>query len=149
VCYILYTNSLLTAKRGGVVELLHLLVADYANLTGDGKLNVMGIFNIINAPSFPAKHSEMYLISKLYASPAEYGQTRKLTIKLLNEDGTQEVVNFSHDFVVPTGSGGKRVETNHIVRLTDIIFPNAGSYQFSVLVDNDLKGTMAVELVKR
>ena len=131
------------------MELLHLLVADYANLTRDGKLNVMGIFNIIYAPAFPAKHSEMYLISKLYASPAEYGQTRKLTIKLLNEDGTQELVNFSHDFAIPTGTGGKRVETNHIIRLTDIIFPDTGIYQFSVLVDNDLKGTVAVELVKQ
>ena len=31
-----------------------LLAADYANVTGDGKLNVMGVFREINALNFPA-----------------------------------------------------------------------------------------------
>jgi len=131
------------------VDLLHLIVADYANLTKDGKLNVMGIFSTINASAFPAKHSEMYVIVKLYAKPAEYDQTRKLTIKLLDEDATQQLVNFSHDFRVPKGSGGQRVETNHILRLTDVIFPSAGSYQISALVDNDEKGTLSINVVQQ
>jgi hypothetical protein len=41
------------------------LAADYASVTGDGKLNVMGIFNDINAFNFPARHSSMHLIAKL------------------------------------------------------------------------------------
>jgi len=33
-----------------------LLVADYANVTDNGKLNVMGIFQRLHAREFPARH---------------------------------------------------------------------------------------------
>ena len=131
------------------MDLLHLLVADYANLTREGKLNVMGIFNRIFTTTFPARHPEMYVIAKLSASPAEYGQTRRITIKLLNEDATEEIVNFSSDFQVPREVGGQRVETNHILQLRDTTFQRAGSYQFSVIVDNDEKGSLSIYVVEQ
>ena len=131
------------------MNLLHLLIADYANITGDGKLNVMGIFNEISAPNFPARHAKMHLIAKLDAGPGEYDQTRKLTIKLLNKDATQELVNFSNDIHVARGSAGQRVEVNQILELRDIIFPSPGNYQFSVLVDNDEKGALPITLIER
>lgn len=68
------------------------LAADYANITGDGKLNVMGIFNDIFSFNFPARHSSMHLVGKLGAELGEYGQTRNFTIKLLDEDGNHDVV---------------------------------------------------------
>ncbi len=37
------------------MKLLLILAADYANITGDGKLNVMGIFRDINAYIFPTR----------------------------------------------------------------------------------------------
>lgn len=131
------------------MDLLVLLAADYANIAERGKLNVMGIFSVIHAPKFPVRHSEMHLIAKLYASPAEYNTTRKLTVKLLNEDATQELVNWSRDIRVPQGTGGQKVEINQILRLTDLVFPTPGNYQFSVLVDNDEKGTLPILLVEQ
>jgi len=53
------------------MDLTYLLAADYANITRDGKLNVMGIFSIINAPGFPAVHPQMYLVAQLTAGPFE------------------------------------------------------------------------------
>jgi len=109
----------------------------------------MGIFNRIFTTTFPARHPEMYVIAKLSASPAEYGQTRRITIKLLNEDATEEIVNFSSDFQVPREVGGQRVETNHILQLRDTTFQRAGSYQFSVIVDNDEKGSLSIYVVEQ
>ena len=53
-----------------MVDLVVLLVADYANVEKKDKLNVMGIFGEISAPRFPARHPEMYLVARLSASPA-------------------------------------------------------------------------------
>ena len=64
------------------MKLLLLMAADYANITGDGKLNVIGIFNDINAFNFPARHPSMHLVARLGAEPEEYGQTRSFTGKL-------------------------------------------------------------------
>ena len=130
------------------MDLLVLLVADYANMTKEGKLNVMGIFTSINVRKFPVGLPEMYLIAKLSASPAEYGTTRNLTVKLLNDDATVEIMSWSQAREIPRGTGGRRVEMNQVLRLTDLVFPSAGTYQFSFLVDNDEKGTLPIELVQ-
>ncbi len=131
------------------MDLRVLLVADYANVSKEGKLNVMGIFTNITASKFPAFHAEMWLIAMLSAAPAEYGTTRKLTVKLLNEDATVEIMRWSRDMVVPQGTAGRRVEMNQVVRLVGLEFPSKGAYQFSFLVDNDEKGTLVIDLLEK
>jgi hypothetical protein len=127
------------------MELSLLLVADYANTTSDGKLNVMGIFGNITAQSFPATHPEMYVIAQLSVSPAEYGRRFKFELKLLGEDG-EELGTVGGENEVPRGEKGQRISLNHVMRLVNVMFPRAGIYEFAVLIDNDLKGTLAIDV---
>jgi hypothetical protein len=117
---------------------LFFLAADYANITGDGKVNVMGIFNDIFSFSFPARHSSMHLVGKLGAELGEYGQTRNFTVKLLDEDGNQ-IMDMSGQFEIPKGERGRKPEVNLILELKDLIFPKPGIYQFVLLVEKDQK----------
>ncbi len=128
------------------MKLLFLLAADYANIARGGKPNLMGVFSTIRAKSFPARHPEMHVVVSLAASPAEYGQTRTLHLKLINEDGSVTLVDGTETFRVPEGSGGRRVELTRIFRLRDVVFPSPGDYQISVLVDNDEKGFLPLVL---
>ncbi|MDO8690226.1 MAG: hypothetical protein Q7R39_09510 [Dehalococcoidia bacterium] len=128
------------------MDLTLILLADYANVAEKGKLNVMGIFNQVFASAFPTRHPEMYLIAKLTAYPSEYNTTRKVTIRLVDEDGRDELVNWSQDVHVPQGSGGSKVENNIILKMVDVEFRRAGAYQFSVLVDNDHKGDLRLDV---
>lgn len=130
------------------MELRTILVADYANIAEGGKPNVMGIFREIYAQEFPARHSDMYLVVALLASPAEFGQRRMITTKLINADATETLMEFSQPITVPTATSGRSAEINSILRLRDITFKDPGTYQFSVLVDNDEKGTLAIEVNK-
>lgn len=114
------------------------LAADYANITGDGKLNVMGVFDEIFSYSFPARHSSMHLVGKLGAELGEYGQKRDFKIVLLDEDANQ-VMDVSGQFDIPTGGRGRKPEVNLILELKDIIFPKPGRYQFVLLVEKDHK----------
>lgn len=82
------------------MDLSFMLISDYANTTGDGKLNVMGIFGSITATSFPTTHPEMYVIAQLTASSAEYNRSFKFELKLMDEDG-QQIGNIVTDAVVP------------------------------------------------
>jgi hypothetical protein len=130
------------------VEVSTILVADYANIAEGGKPNVMGIFRQINSEEFPVRHPDMYLIVVLLAGPAEFGQKRTIRVKLINADATQELVNFSVPIDVPIATSGRKSEINSILRLRDVIFTAPGTYQFSVLVDNDEKATLPIELNK-
>jgi hypothetical protein len=123
------------------------LAADYANITGDGKLNVMGIFRIINATSFPARHSSMHLVIKMVPELGEFGVTRNLFVKLHAPDGN-ELMEMSGKIEVPVSKGGLAPEVNVILELKDLRFPEPGPYQFVVLVDKDYKGDLPIMVNK-
>ncbi len=127
------------------MKLILLLAADYANITRDGKLNVMGIFNGISAGSFPARHASMHLIVKLAAELGEYGETRNLSVRLLDPGGG-ELLRMTSPIKVPKSGAGRMPEVNAILELTDIVFPKPGPYQFVVLVDKDYKGDLAIDV---
>lgn len=128
------------------MESVYLLLADYANMTGDGKINVMGIFNRIFANNFPALHPEMYLVSQLSASPAEYDREFKLTIRLMDQDGKHVIVEHLLDGKIPRDEAGASVNVNTIIRLNNTLFPQPGAYGFYVLVDNDVKQNLSIAL---
>jgi hypothetical protein len=127
------------------MELLTILAADYANIAEGGKLNVMGIFRNINATKFPARHNSMHLVVKLAADLGEYGQSRILTVKLLEPDG-KEVMMVSGPFKIPAGGGGQRPEVNVVLEIKDVIFPHPGRYEFCVFVDKDQKGSLPLDI---
>ncbi len=49
------------------------VLADYANVSADGKLNIMGVFQIVNVIQFPHVHAQMDLVLTLEADPSEAG----------------------------------------------------------------------------
>jgi len=130
------------------VELKTILIADYANVAEGGKPNVMGIFRVINAERCPVRQPEMYFIASLTAGAAEFGRQITIRVKLMDSSAKLTLVDFPQQIIVPTAKGGRRAEVNVIARLRDIVFPDFGAYQFSILVDNDEKGTLPIEVNK-
>ncbi len=129
------------------MELNHLLIADYANVDREGKLNVMGIFNRIYTNTFPAQHPEMRVIISLLATPAEAGRTRHLEVKLIDEDGNG-LLEWETDVDIPQYRG-KPIVVNQILKFVGVTFPTPGEYAFNVLVDGDDKGTAPIYVEQR
>jgi len=123
------------------------LLADYANISQDGKLNVMGIFNIVHAPAFPAQHPQMRLVLKFSASAAEKGRTRRVDVKLVDADG-QQTLNVTGQLRVPEDAQRSSLEMISIVNLVGVRFEKEGTYEFRILVDDDDKGFAKLEVLK-
>ena len=127
------------------------MLADYANVAQGNKLNIMGMFREIYASTFPARHPEMTLVLQFEPTAAEIGQTRRLTIKLLDADG-RELLGFSRDLLIPERNPvtppGVMGYVIHMVQLRDVVFMHPGTYAFSILVDNDEKGTCPLVVVQ-
>lgn len=119
------------------------LVADCANVTREGKLNVMGIFDNISATSFPARHSSLSLIIKLVAELGEPGQTRDFSVKFLAPDGNQ-TFDLSGQIQIPLSEQGRMPEVNLVLELKDLIFPVPGPYDIVLLIDKDHKGRLTL-----
>ena len=125
------------------MELLTILIADYANIAEGGKLNVMGIFRNIYAPTFPVKHASMHLVLKLGAELGESGVSHRLTVILEDADG-KEKLKLANDIKAPTSLWGQRPEINAIFQFQGIVFEKPGMYQFVIIVDEDYKGYLPI-----
>jgi hypothetical protein len=120
------------------------LLADYANVTAEGKLNILGIFDRIGVGQVPAMHPQMHLILRLEAHPAERGRAHKIEIRLHDPDG-KTVFDVHGDFV-PQGPTGETIATNQILTLNNLQLVKAGGYMFIVFVNNDLKAEVPLHV---
>lgn len=125
-----------------------LVSADYASVSKDNKLNIMGIFSRLYVRQFPGKHAQMFLVVQLRAAPAEYGRRFRLGIRLIDQDAVRHLVNINAQLAIPALKGVSRAEINHVVRLNNIEFPEPGLYDFSVLIDNDVKASLPLEVLQ-
>lgn len=67
------------------VNFAHL--CDYATVSQDGKLSVMGIFSQINAVQVPVMHAQMYLAFELGFDYTEVGKEFTAEVQVVDEDG--------------------------------------------------------------
>lgn len=122
-------------------------LADYSNLTGEGKLNVLGIFGAIWAQRFPCRHASLHLVLRFEADPTESGQNRHVMLRFDDPDG-KLLFSAEADVVVPTGPPGGPVIMDQVLVIQQLIFPRPGDYVFHVLVDKDHKGRVPVKAGK-
>lgn len=124
------------------------LVADAANISREGKLNVLGAFNNIFATSYPATHPEMQLVLRIQASASEQGFRKSLKVLLLDADGNQqEGFRLSGEFDVPApGRPGQKAQMETIIRLIGTTFPHEGDYSLAILINEEEKAFIPISV---
>ena len=121
------------------------LLADYANVTREGKLNVMGLFTIINAATLPWVHPQMQLVLELEAGPAEWDTQKDVEIKLLDADA-RSILTTGGSIKVPRGKAGRRVYIHSIMTFGNVRFDAEGDYIFAILVGGETKKEVALRV---
>lgn len=115
------------------MKVIFAVLADYANVSAEGKLNVMGIFNFIHVSSVPARHTSMNLVMRLQAHPAEYGSSQRVRVSFADADGNR-VFNLEGDIAV--GTDPHRLGYfDQIIGLNNLPLPKLGDYSFDILVN--------------
>jgi len=128
------------------VDVTVAVLADYANVSQDGKLNIMGIFQEVNAPSLPFVLPQMFLVLSFSAGPAEFNTARNVRVVLLHSDG-KEILGLEAQMQVPRPDRpGSRAYINQAIGLAGVAFEQPGDYAFSVLVGDDEKATVPLHV---
>ena len=123
------------------------LLADAANVSREGKLNVLGVFDRLHGSKFPFTWPRMMLVMRFVASAAEYGTEKSIDIITLDADG-KKLGTASGKMTLPTGASGRQLKINHVLPMT-MTFPAPGDYSIEILINGEPKATVPLEVVQR
>lgn len=113
------------------------LIAEAANTAADGKLNILGEFNIIISPHFPFTHPSLALVFRLEADGSEPAE-HSFHIRLLDEDNNLvRPVGDGKLVLGPSGYEGLPRRIQGVIPITMATFEKPGTYTFDILVDNE------------
>ena len=113
------------------------LLADAATVDASGKLNILGVFDRISVPRFPAQYPHISLVLRFGAGMNEAGAHR-VEILLADPEGAT-VMKMNGDLKVGPGSAatGGRVKVPQILNLDRLPLKIPGQYSFNVSVDGE------------
>lgn len=109
-------------------------LADYSNVSREGKLNILGMFDIIHCLEFPAVHNEMQLVLRFEADVSERGQQKNVEVRLINDRG-DELLKLAGQLSVPMAQPGEFIISNQVLVFRSLTFPSPGDYQFDIYID--------------
>ena len=121
------------------------VVADCANIEAHGKLNIMGIFDVINVQQLPAVHPQMQIVVRLVADPSETKVPLPVEIQLVDEDW-QEILSIKGQTKFQTAASGEQSTSNFMVALNNVRFGRVGDYEFKVLVCEEAVATIPLRI---
>jgi hypothetical protein len=120
------------------------VLCDAANVSREGKLNVLGIFSALRASGFPCVHPSLTLVVGLEATYTERGE-HSIDIRLVDADGG-ELLKLDGRVNVQGERPGRPILTQAVLQLNNIAFPHAGTYTFDILVDRRHERSLPLEV---
>jgi hypothetical protein len=119
---------------------------DAANVSREGKLNLLGIFNSIHAAEFPCTHPHLALVLRVEARIGEEG-TYPLQIKLVDEDG-QQMFDIGGQLSLQGAEPGRPMTAQTIMDINNLQLPRPGTYAFEVFLDGHHTRSVAIHAFK-
>ena len=111
------------------MELLLALACDGAHVREDGKLDIQGVFNELQAAGFPAAQEKMTVVFVM-EWPAEVEGRIQLRADLVDTDDRKVLTIQGHTDVRPRPDERAPAQTRLIMPLERVVFPHAGRYRF-------------------
>jgi hypothetical protein len=107
------------------------VLADEANVSQEGKLNLMGIFERISAAEFPVVHPKLVFVFRVEAEFADSGRAFPVVVTLEDEQGAV-LFDAEGQIGAPHVAPGEFATANQLFSLVGIQFPAPGRYRFVI-----------------
>lgn len=124
------------------------LLADYANVSREGKLNVLGIFHQFNTSILPAALPQFQFVLTLEGDFADSGREHEIEIRCMSPSG-QDLFKMEGKFSVRGGAPGITLRTNQILTINHLTFKEAGGHIFYVYLNNHREADVALQVTLR
>jgi len=123
------------------------VLADHASISREGKLNIMGIFDEINARELPVALPIFYVVVSYGTQASEFETTKDIQMALQDEDGTVLVRLEQPNVTIPRPQRpGMRGTVNLVHGIAGLPFSKAGDYEFSILINGQPEGSISLRV---
>jgi hypothetical protein len=120
------------------------LFADAANLSQEGKLNILGVFDALHVGSLPAVHPRATLVLRLKGGRADVG-THGLRLEWRNPAGA-DLWSSDGELNVTALPPGVTEMDMPIIAALDLPIDQAGEYTLRVAIDDDVKVAVPLQV---
>lgn len=129
------------------MRLLLSLACEDARARPDGRLDITGIFDELQAPGFPAVQDRLTVVFVMEWSDEERGR-REFRADLVDDRERTVLTIEGHTDVAPR-HGGRPPRTQLVMPLERVIFPEAGEYRFILHVDDVATPAFSVRVTEQ
>jgi hypothetical protein len=112
-------------------------VCEAARERPDGRIDLMGVFNELSAPGFPARHDEMTVVFVIEWADTDAGE-QPLRADLIDQNGRKLLTIQGHTQVDARGSDRAPAQTRLIMPLQRVDFHAPGRFHFELLAGSDV-----------
>lgn len=110
------------------------LFADAANLSQEGKLNILGVFDALQVATLPTVHPRAHLVVHLKGTTLDVG-SHSVRLRWLNPQG-HELWSSSGDLSVGTPPPGVAQMDLPLIAQIDLPIDISGSYTMAIAIDD-------------
>ncbi len=120
------------------------LFADAANLSQEGKLNVLGVFDAVQVGALPAVHPRANLVVRLKGSRLDIGK-HSVTLKWINPAGV-ELWNSIGEIEVATPPPTVSEMDFPLIASIDLPLDKSGAYVMQIVLDNQPRADVQLQV---
>jgi hypothetical protein len=120
------------------------LFADAANLSQEGKLNILGVFDAVQVAGLPTVHPRAHLVVRLKGGPSDVG-SHVITLRWLNPSGAEL---WSSDGQLDIGAPPPGVTDMDfpLIAALDLPLDSTGTYSMQVALDGVMHGDVKLHV---
>jgi len=124
-------------------------LCDYATISRENKLSVLGIFSVINVQQIPYVHSQAYLAFEVELNYAEMGRPFTIELKCVDADGNS-VFEVKGQAIAAPKSGppkpGERPRIAQALGIQNIALNRTGAYDINIFLNGKLEKQISFEV---
>ncbi len=120
------------------------LFADAANLSQEGKLNILGVFDAVQVSALPTVHPRAHLVVRLKGTRADVGM-HTVTLRWTNPDHN-ELWNSTGQLDIGAPPPGVTEMDMPLIAALDLPIDRAGTYTMSIALDNSAVAQIALQV---
>lgn len=118
------------------MEITLAVLADAANLSQEGKLNLLGVFQTIHTPVVPFKLPSMTFVAMAQLEISDKGIPHSFKLVIHDEDMHEIWLSGEVPFSVAHEDQRLNPELPFMFRFQNFEFPIFGVYQFDIYIDD-------------